>query len=98
MRYEGVPFFHTSYFILHPCCRLAQLPIFGLEAEQTGTFAALLLRRGEDCALLPLEMVQWSVEGQGWREPMGDVAHSLRQLERDGWELYGKIEIRKDEV
>jgi hypothetical protein len=77
--------------------RGAQLPIFELEAEQTGTFAALLLRREEDCALLPIAVEQVRIDGQCWREEL-DVTHSLRQLERDGWELYGQIVITKEAI
>lgn len=75
-----------------------QLPIFKLEAEQVGTFTALLLRREEDCALIPLTMRRWSVDGQLWGEESADVALSLSQLERDGWELCGHVTMMKEAI
>lgn len=57
-----------------------------------------LLNREGDCALLPLSDVISRSDGQEWQRSHNHaiVAQALADLERDGWELFGRITIIKE--
>lgn len=76
----------------------ARLRIFDLEPAESGQTEAFLLNREGDCALLPLSDVISRSDGQQWQRSHNHaiVAQALADLERDGWELFGRITIIKE--
>ena len=91
---------YRSTFVPVYYLRGARLPIFDLDTEQRGQCDAILLQRDGDCALLPTRIQCESLDQQPFARHIDPETEqlTLSDLQRDGWEVFGRITITKEKV
>ena len=86
--------YHSAIVPVYYCLG-ARLRVLDLDPSQGGQTVALLLQRDGDCALLPIADTIMRSDGQRWQRGHAaeTISHATTALERDGWELTGKLTI-----